>query len=56
MNCDNLSLHKILGYLQDMLKGQGRVAVNKPVISIIYILAHTWPLCSAQILVDEVNP
>ena len=39
-----------------MLKGQGHVTVNKPVISIIYIVAHTWLLCSAQILVDGVNP
>ena len=38
------------------LKGQGHVTVNKPVISIIYIVAHTWPLCSVQILVDGVNP
>ena len=38
------------------LKGQDHVTVNKPVISIIYIVAHTWPLCSAQILVDGVNP
>ena len=38
------------------LKGQGHVTVNKPVISIIYIVAHTWPLCSAQILVDGANP
>ena len=37
-------------------KGQGHVAVNKPVISIIYTVAHTWQLCSAQILVDGVNP
>ena len=39
-----------------VLKGQGHVTVNKPVISIIYIVVHTWPLCSAQILVDGVNP
>ena len=38
------------------LQGQGHVTVNKPVISIFYIVAHTWPLCSAQILVDGVNP
>ena len=38
------------------LKGQGHVTVNKPVISIIYIVVHMWPLCSAQILVDGVNP
>ena len=38
------------------LKGLGHITVNKPVISIIYIVAHTWPLCSAQILVDGVNP
>ena len=35
---------------------QGHVTVNKPVISIIYIVVHTWPLCSAQSLVDGVNP
>ena len=39
-----------------LLKAQGHVTVNKPVISIIYIVSHTWPLCSAQILVDGVNP
>ena len=38
------------------LKAQGQVTVNKPVISIIYIVSHTWPLCSVQILVDGVNP
>ena len=38
------------------LKGQGYVTVNKPVISRIYIVAHMWPLCSVQILVDGVNP
>ena len=38
------------------LKGQGHVTVNKPVNSIIYILVHTWPLCSTQILVDGLNP
>ena len=38
------------------LKGTGHVTVNKPVISIIYIVVHTWPLCSGQILVDGVNP
>ena len=38
------------------LKAQGHVTVNKPVISMIYIASHTWPLCSAQILVDGVNP
>ena len=32
------------------------VTVDKPVISIIYIVFHTWPLCSAQILVDGTNP
>ena len=39
-----------------MLKALGHVTVNKPVISIIYVVVHTWPLCSAQILVDGVNP
>ena len=38
------------------LKAQGHVTVNKPVISMIYIVCHTWPLFSAQILVDGVNP
>ena len=38
------------------LKGQRHVTVNKPVISMICIITHTWPLCSAQILVDGVNP
>ena len=38
------------------LKGQGHVTENKPVISSIYIVVHTWPLCSAQILVDGANP
>ena len=40
----------------DPLKGQGHVTINKPVVSVIYIVAHTWQLCSAQILVDGVNP
>ena len=35
---------------------QGHVTVNKSVISIIYIVAHTSPLCSSQILVVGVNP
>ena len=39
-----------------MLKGQGHVTVTKPVISRIYTVGHMWPLCSAQILVDGVNP
>ena len=38
------------------LKGQGHVTVKKSVISIIYIVPHTWPLCAAHILVDGVNP
>ena len=38
------------------LKGQRHVTVKKPVISMIYIVSHTWPLCSAQILVYGVNP
>ena len=41
---------------QKTLKVLGHVTVNKPVISRIYIVVHTWPLCSAQILVDGVNP
>ena len=39
--------------LKVSLKEQGHVTVNKPVISRIYIVAHTWPLRSAQILVDQ---
>ena len=53
---------KLLGVLLDEnlswkyhLKGQRHVTVNKPVISMIYIISHTWPLCSAQILVDGAN-
>ena len=38
------------------LKEQGHVTVNTPVISMIYIFAHMWPLCSAKILVDWENP
>ena len=38
------------------LKGPGHVTVNKPDISIIYIAVKKYPLCSAQILVDRVNP
>ena len=38
------------------LKAQGHITINKPVISIINIVSHTWPMCSAQILVDGVNP
>ena len=38
------------------LNGQGHVTVKKLFISIIYIVVHTWPLCSAQIVVDGVNP
>ena len=37
-------------------KGAGSRNRKKPVISIIYIVSHTWPLCSAQILVDAVIP
>ena len=36
------------------LKGLDHVAVNKLVISIIFIVAHTWSMCSAQILVNVV--
>ena len=46
-------LHPGMGPL---VRGQGHITVNKPVISVTYIAAHTWPLCSAQILVDGVNP
>ena len=38
-----------------LLKGQGHATVNKPVISWIYIVAHTWPLCSPQISVHGVH-
>ena len=38
-----------------VIKGQGQVAVNKPVTSRIYTVVNTWPSCSAQILVDGVN-
>ena len=39
------------------LKGMldGHVTVNKPVIPTIYIVAYTWPLYSAQFLVNAVN-
>ena len=46
-------------FLLCFLKGHGRVTVNKPVISTVYIVdytVYTWPLCSAQILVHGVNP
>ena len=46
---------KHICHVSNWLKAQGHVTVNKLVISIIYIVAHTWPLCSAQILVDGVN-
>ena len=36
-------------------KGAGSRNLNKPVISIINIVALTWPLCCVQILVDLVN-
>ena len=32
-------------FLSMKLKGQGHVNVNKPVISRIYIVVHTGPLC-----------
>ena len=58
-----LSLDSVVSFINEKLhfmpplKGQqGQVAVNKPVISRIYIVAYTWPLCSAQIFVDELNP
>ena len=38
-----------------ILKGSGDVTVNKPVISIICVLIHTWQLCSAKISMDGVN-
>ena len=63
-NCDVLLFFKnVLQFehysnlLQNLiLKGQGHVTVNNPVISIIYIVAHTWALYSTKILVDRVNP
>ena len=50
------SIYQIVQFFSTVLKGQGHVTVNQPIISIIYIVAHTWPLCSAHILVDGVNP
>ena len=47
---------EFLRAIWDRIKGQGHVTVNLPVNSRIYIVAHTWPLCSVQILVDGVNP
>ena len=44
-------LTKLSNDLTLTLKAQGHVTVSKPVISIIYVVAHTWP----QILVDGVN-
>ena len=44
------------GARENDLKGQGYVTVNKPVISRIYVVAHTLPLCSVLILVDWVHP
>ena len=38
------------------LKGQGHVTVKTLVISIIYVVAHTLPLRSVQILAEGVNP
>ena len=32
------------------------MTVNKPLISMIYIVERMLPLCSAQILVDRMNP
>ena len=52
--------HKFIRFARSIqtsfLKGQGHEAVKKPIISRIHIVAHTWPLCSAQIFVDGVNP
>ena len=44
-----MSEHNMSNYVQN-LKEQGDVTLKKLVISIIYVVAHTWPLCSAQIL------
>ena len=41
---------------QFALKGQGDITLNKPVIVRIYVVAHTWPLCSVRIFVDGVSP
>ena len=39
----------------ELSKGQGHKTVKNLVISRIYNVAHTWPLCSVQIFVDGVN-
>ena len=62
--CENLYASSVINntklssqrYSYLTLQGRDHATVNKPVISIVYIVAHTWPLCSAQILVDGVNP
>ena len=38
-----------VSFLELFFKGQGHVIVNKPIISRIYIVVHTWPLCSADV-------
>lgn len=43
-------------FMKRMLKGPDHVTINKPVMSIIYIVSHTYQLCSAQSLMDGVNP
>ena len=54
LSCGSNKAPKYLS-VSNCLKGQSHVTVNKPVISGIYIVGHTLPLCSAQILVDGVN-
>ena len=50
--CNVKTLSLLICNFSLFLKEQGHLTVNKPVISRIYIVAHTWPLCSAQIVVD----
>ena len=42
--------------LQYLIKGAGSRNRKQTCYLYIYIVSHTWPLCSAQILVDGVNP
>ena len=51
IRCPREKYEDLVGSLT--LKGQGHVTVNKSAISRIYIVSHTWPLCSLQILVDR---
>ena len=45
-----------LSYPEWNLKGLGHGTINKPVISTFYIVSFECPVCSAQILVDGLNP